>query len=58
MTAGGASLQVISKTLGHASLATTMIYARLNLDPIKASVDAAAKAMTAAAKQKATVANG
>jgi hypothetical protein len=44
----GASLSVIGKSLGHKSQATTAIYARLNLDPVKASVASATAAMVAA----------
>lgn len=45
MAAAGASLPIIGKTLGHQSQATTAIYARLALDPIKASVESATAAM-------------
>jgi integrase len=48
--ATGASLPVIGKTLGHKNQATTAIYARLNLDPVRASVDTAVAAMMAAAQ--------
>lgn len=48
--ATGASLQVIGKTLGHKSVAATQIYSRLNLDPVRASVDTATAAMLAAMK--------
>jgi integrase len=48
--ASGASLQVIGKSLGHRSIQATAIYSRLNLDPVKVSVDAATAAMKAAAK--------
>lgn len=48
--AGGASLSVIGKSLGHKSLASTAVYARMNLDPVRASVDAATVAMLAAGK--------
>ena len=46
--AQGTSLHVIGKSLGHRNVATTAIYARLNLDPVRASVTAAAAAMLAA----------
>jgi integrase len=46
--ATGASLPVIGKSLGHKSQATTAVYARLNLDPVRASVDTAVAAMLAA----------
>jgi integrase len=47
--AAGVSLPVIGKSLGHKNQATTAIYARLNLDPVRAAVDTAAAAMLAAA---------
>ena len=37
----GSSLQIIGKSLGHKSSKVTEIYARLNIDPIKLSVDRA-----------------
>jgi integrase len=45
---GGSSLPIIGRTLGHADPATTAIYARLDLDGVRKSVDAAALAMMAA----------
>lgn len=51
--AGGASLQVIGGSLGHKNAATTEIYARLQLDPIRKSMEAATAAMMAAGKTKA-----
>lgn len=48
--ATGASLSVIGKSLGHKNTATTAIYARLNLDPVRQSVDTATAAMLAAGK--------
>ncbi len=50
--ATGASLPVIGKTLGHKQQATTQIYARLNLDPVRQSVNTAVAAMMAAANGK------
>jgi integrase len=44
----GASLPVIGKTLGHRNQATTEIYARMNLDPVKQSVNLATAAILAA----------
>ncbi len=41
----GASLPVIGKSLGHKNQNTTAIYARLNLDPVRASVNKAIKGM-------------
>lgn len=46
--ATGASLPVIGKSLGHRNVATTAIYARLNLDPVRESVNTATAAMMAA----------
>lgn len=45
MAASGASLQVIGRTLGHKDTATTAIYSRLNLDPVRASLNTATSAM-------------
>lgn len=41
----GASLQVIGKSLGHKSQQSTQVYARLNLDPIRASIEKAVGSM-------------
>jgi integrase len=46
----GTSLPIIGKSLGHKSLAATQIYARLNIDPVRASVNKATDALLAAAK--------
>lgn len=48
----GASLVVIGKSLGHKSLQATMVYARLDLEPVRDSVESATKAIFAAAKRK------
>ena len=59
--ATGASLHVIGKSLGHRNVATTAIYARLNIDPVRVSVNKATDAMKAAveaAQAKANVASG
>ncbi|HWL10944.1 MAG TPA: tyrosine-type recombinase/integrase [Planctomicrobium sp.] len=50
--AAGASQYVIGKSLGHKSPQATAIYARLNLDPVRESVDAAVTAMLSAAAKK------
>jgi integrase len=47
--AAGASLSIIGRSLGHKNVATTAIYARLDLDPVRASVNTAAAAIMAAA---------
>lgn len=48
--ATGANLSVIGKTLNHKNVATTAIYARLNLDPVRSAVEVATKAMFDAGK--------
>ena len=45
----GASLAVIGASLGHADLKSTAVYARLQLAPVRASVEAATEAMRKAA---------
>jgi integrase len=45
----GASLAIIGKSLNHKSQAATAIYARLDLDPVRASVNTATAAMLEAA---------
>ena len=45
----GSSLAIIGKSLNHKSLAATAIYARLDLDPVRASVNSATAAMLEAA---------
>lgn len=46
--ATGASLVIIGKSLGHKDLASTAIYSRLNLDPVRASMQTATRAMLSA----------
>src|SRR5262249_18477979 len=46
----GTPLNIIGRSLGHLRQETTAIYARLNLDPVRASVNAAAAAIATAAK--------
>jgi integrase len=41
----GASLAIIGRSLGHKSLQATQVYARLNADPVRASVARATDAM-------------
>lgn len=48
----GASLAIIGKSLNHKSPNTTAIYARLDLDPVRESVEKATNAMLAAAGLK------
>ena len=48
----GSSLQIIGKSLGHKNTASTEIYSRLNLDPVRESVTAATVAMIAASNKK------
>jgi integrase len=47
----GASLAIIGASLGHADLKSTQVYARLQLDTIRQSVDSAAAAMLTAGGQ-------
>lgn len=46
--AAGVSLPIIGKSLGHKDLSTTQVYARLDLDPVRAAVTAANVALLAA----------
>lgn len=48
----GASLSIIGKSLNHKSQATTAIYARLDLDPVRESMQRATAAMLTAAGMK------
>lgn len=48
----GASLAIIGKSLNHKNQSTTAIYARLDLDPVRDSVNTATSAMLAAAGVK------
>jgi len=48
----GASLAIIGKSLGHKSADATLVYARLHLDPVRASVAAATSRMLEAAGVK------
>ena len=60
--ASGASLQIIGKSLGHTSIQATAIYARMNLDTVRKSVETAVTDMLEAGKKKskqlAAVVNG
>lgn len=47
--ATGSNLTIIGKSLGHKTQAATAIYARLNLDPVRESVNKATEAMFSAA---------
>lgn len=46
-TITGASATIVGKTLGHKSPEATAVYARLNLDPVRASMERAVEAMLA-----------
>lgn len=48
----GASLAIIGKSLNHKNQNTTAIYARLDLDPVRDSVNKATSAMMQAAGLK------
>lgn len=47
--AGGSSLLVIGKSLGHRSATSTQVYARVDLEPIRRSVELASRAISIAA---------
>jgi len=47
----GASLPIIGKSLNHKSASSTSIYARLDLDPVRTSMDKAVTAMLEAAQK-------
>lgn len=49
----GASLLTIGKSLGHKSASATLIYARLDVDPVRASMEKVAGAMLEAGGMKA-----
>lgn len=49
--AAGASLAIIGASLGHTNLKSTQVYARLQLDPVRASVNEAVSAMLVAGGQ-------
>ena len=51
----GASLPIIGKTLAHKNVNTTAIYARLNNDPVRESMEKATNAMMNAGKNKADI---
>jgi integrase len=48
----GTSLTIIGKSLGHKSQQATAIYSRIDLDPVRQSVDSAAAAMIEAARRQ------
>ena len=47
MAAQGTSILVIGKALGHQNQASTAVYARLSIDPVRDAMEAASKAMLA-----------
>ena len=49
MAAQGTSILVIGKALGHQNPASTQVYARLSIDPVREALEAASKAMLEAA---------
>lgn len=51
-TKTGASLTIVGKSLNHKSPQTTAIYARLDIDPVRESMEKATAAMNEAAKAK------
>lgn len=53
LVAQGTSLPIIGRALGHRSQASTQIYARLDLDPIRAALEKNAALMLGAPSNKA-----
>lgn len=53
-TKAGASLPIVGKSLNHKSPSSTLIYARLDLDPVRESVDRATSAILTTAGIKET----
>lgn len=51
MAAGGSSLQIVGKALGHRSQSATMIYSRLALDPVRDAVASAVNAIESHSKK-------
>lgn len=51
-TIAGATPFVVGRSLGHKSLKSTQIYARMNLDPVRESVSGAAKLITSLGEGK------
>jgi len=49
--ATGSSLHIIGKSLNHKNPSTTAIYAQLNIDPVRKSVEAASEAIMKAGNQ-------
>ena len=49
--ATGANSYTIGKTLGHKNTQSTAVYARLNLDPVRDSVEKATQAMLGTLKK-------
>lgn len=50
--ATGANSYVIGKSLGHKTQQATAIYARLNIDPVRASMERATEAMFGFTKKR------
>ena len=46
MLEGGADLMVIGKALGHKDYSSTLVYARLDLDPVRKAVEKTARALS------------
>lgn len=51
LVAAGASLPLIGKTLNHSQAATTQVYARMQLDPVRLALEANATKMLAVIEQ-------
>ena len=50
--AQGTSLPIIGRSLGHSSTASTAVYARVHLDPVREAMTSATAAIVAAGKPK------
>ena len=46
MLEGGADMVIIGKALGHKDIASTLVYARLNLDPVRRHVEKTARRLS------------
>jgi hypothetical protein len=54
-TISGASTAIVGKTLGHKHPASTAVYARMTLDPVRDAMAAAVALMKTPVKQKKVV---
>jgi integrase len=57
LASGGIALPIIGRALNHSNAASTSIYARLQMDPVRAAMEGNAKAMALAAPEPPTFKN-